>query len=270
MISGTVGRAIGAMAASILAVGAFVAPAAAQDMGVYVRATIAQEWSAPSLFHDSTCTAAGGLLLLYGCGPGWDGVAPIGARGDFGGSASFETGLGVRVSPFIRIEGVFAFRPGFVFEGNANFPGVGEDQPVTGFVTQASLMGYAFVDLPELVHPGSGIRPFVGVGLGVARNHIDPMLLEFPENKNQPAYTLTPAGTHYGLSWALTAGVGVPLSDRVTLDIAYRLTDHGVVETDEGLIYIRRGVNVNNVLSIEETVARLRSHALMFSLRFAL
>jgi len=66
----------------------------------------------------------------------------------------------------------------------------------------------------------------------------------------------------------LTAGASMEVSERVTLDIAYRYTDFGSVETDAGSATITRASGVSQ-LDIAGTKADLHAHGLAISLRFS-
>ena len=85
----------------------------------------------------------------------------------------------------------------------------------------------AYVDLPKL-----GLRkfsPFIGGGIGAARVAIGEMRMTFPKTT-----TIVPGTSRTGLTWMLTAGLGISLAEQTTLDLAWRYTDYGVIETGEG------------------------------------
>jgi opacity protein-like surface antigen len=65
----------------------------------------------------------------------------------------------------------------------------------------------------------------------------------------------------------LTAGVAARLSLQLTLDLAYRYTDLGMVSTDAGLAVITRQTFVRT-LDITETEADFSTHGLSASVRF--
>ena len=46
--------------------------------------------------------------------------------------------------------------------------------------------------------------------------------------------TIVPGTRRTGLTWRLTAGLGMSWGERVTLDLAWRYTDSGVIETGKG------------------------------------
>ena len=68
----------------------------------------------------------------------------------------------------------------------------------------------------------------------------------------------------------IRAGVGTSLTDRLTLDLAYRYTDSGSVETDEGSArVVNRAGDVLVPLNVGQTRAYLSSHGVWVSLRYA-
>ena len=70
----------------------------------------------------------------------------------------------------------------------------------------------------------------------------------------------------------VTAGVATALNERTTLDLAWRYTDLGAVHTgrDEGRVVWRDGSREPLPLDLAATRAKLRSHGLRLSLRYAL
>lgn len=90
----------------------------------------------------------------------------------------------------------------------------------SGSVSSVAGFGVAYVDLPRI----GKVRPFLGAGLGVARNRMGAMTYTFP-NLSAKATTTTPGGNSSNLAYLLSAGLSVPVGDRLDLDLAYRYTD---------------------------------------------
>ena len=69
----------------------------------------------------------------------------------------------------------------------------------------------------------------------------------------------------------LTAGLGISLGEQTTLDLAWRYTDYGVIETGagRGRVEWRDGSREPLALDLAPTRAKLRSHGLRLSLRYA-
>ena len=79
------------------------------------------------------------------------------------------------------------------------------------------------------VRPLGSLSPFVGGGLGATRVASGETRLTFPKTR-----TLVPGTRRTALTWRLTAGVGMSWGERATLDLAWRYTDAGVIETGAG------------------------------------
>ena len=85
----------------------------------------------------------------------------------------------------------------------------------------------AFADLEELGAPRIGpFAPFIGGGVGIARNRIGETRMVFPKTM-----TIVPGASRTDVAWMATAGLETALSERATLGIAWRYTDLGTVET---------------------------------------
>ena len=239
--------------------------ATAQADALYLRVGGNVDWSEQTRFKDKSCSS-GSHLALYGCGKGIDG-APLSALGDFGLTGSYELGLGYTILPPLRLEAVFQHRPDFSFEGRANFVQTTGRQAVSADMSAVSGMLAAYVDLPRLGLPTLGpFSPFIGGGLGVSHIDIDTTRMRFTRTA-----TIVPDGQQFNFAWMLTAGVGIPLTERITLDLAYRYTDLGTVETSNGTAKVvsqATGATLAD-LDIGKTRANLSSHGLHFSLRYA-
>ena len=229
---------------------------------IYVRAGVGIDRSGDARFTDADCSTH----ALYGCGDGPDG-APSSAFGDFGTSAAVEVGVGYRVAPALRIEGLLHYRPTAAYAGRANFLAADRRQSVAADLSVLSGLAAAYADLPAL----GPLRPFAGGGAGVSRIALDEMTMTFPRTM-----TLVPPGSRSSFAWMLAAGVGLPLGGDATLDVAWRYLAAGRVATGEGTgrvlyhdgsIHYRNGQP--NEFHLGETRTDLASHGLHLSLRYA-
>ena len=91
--------------------------------------------------------------------------------------------------------------------------------------------------------------------------------LTFPKTR-----TLVPGTRRTALTWRLTAGLGMSWGARATLDLAWRYTDAGVIETGAGPGRVEwlDGSRDPVGLDLAPTQAPLRSHGLHLSLRYEL
>lgn len=238
--------------------------AEAEPLRPYVRGLIGYDWSRDATFKDEDCSSTN-PPAYFGCGPGVGGLS-LGARGDFGGSALYEIGAGLELTPYLRVEAAADYRPGLAYEGNANFRNAGDDQPVKGDVTESSLMGFLYFEPLTALGVDWRLKPFIGGGVGVSRNEIGGMMYDFPDLP-QPAYSAMPGGTQYDFAWAAAAGFAFDVNDHLSLDIAYRYSDLGTVETDSKTLYIKRPT-WDLTIPIAPTRAELTTQSINVSARF--
>lgn len=235
-------------------------PAASPQSGPYVRLGAGVDWPEATGFRDADCTSPN---ALFGCRTGNNGQ-PLGATGNFDPALVVDGGLGYRFNRWIRAEALLSWRPDLDFSGQSNFLGAaGPNQPVSGSVSSVAGFGVAYVDLPKI----GKVRPFLGAGLGVARNRIDSLNFQFP-GISATSSTTTPGGSSSDLAYLLTAGISVPLSDRLDLDLAYRFTDLGSVTTGSGQAQVVRPAGTFSI-PIDGTSAALQTQGVVLSLRYA-
>ena len=248
-----------------IAIGATVpAPAFTQT---YVRGGVLIDRGEDTRFTDKDCGSQS-PAALYGCGMGIDGEV-LSSAGDFGVIPGLEVGLGYILHPTLRVEAAIQYRPNFSFDGNSNFRGLEltERRDVSAELSSLSGMLAAYVDIFELLllQFATPIGPFIGVGAGLSRIDIEETRMNFPRTS-----TIVPGGNHLNLSWMLTAGVAISLRGRMTVDVAWRYTDHGAIETSrgEGQVVWRFESREPLQLDLGGTRGHLRSHGLNVSLRY--
>ena len=253
-------------AVALMAATAMLLPGLAVAQDVYLRAGIDLSRPADTHFTDADC-ASMVPAALYGCGLGGDG-APLRSVGDVGTVAGVELGLGYAVAPAVRLEALLTYQPRFTFDGQANFLEPDRQQSVSVDLSSLSGILAVYADLPGLgVRPLGPFSPFVGGGLGAASVASGETRMTFPKTR-----TLVPGTRRTGLTWRLTAGLGMSWGERATLDLAWRYTDAGVIETGagQGRVEWRDGSRDPVVLDLAPTQAQLRSHGLHLSLRYEL
>ena len=97
--------------------------------------------------------------------------------------------------------------------------------------------------------------PYIGAGVGVAHNDLDSVTFTALPN------TLL-GGDRWSLAWSLMAGVGVQVTDRITLDIGYRYIDMGKVNSST---VDNTGFAANAPVRVDD----LTAHEFKVGLRFA-
>ena len=233
--------------------------ASARAEGFYVRAALGVDWTLKTRFRDVD-PARGDVAALYGGVTGIDGK-PTQTVGDFGAGAGFSLGLGRALTPALRIEAALSYHPKLAFEGAANYRRTPGSQSVTADLSTTSAILTAYLDLPRI----GGLRPFIGLGGGLSHARIGRTLMRFPGLSQT---TTVPGGRSLNLAWTASAGVAKPLTERLTLDVAWRYADSGDVETAQGNIRVLRPDRDLSIL-IGETRARLTGHGVWISLRYA-
>ena len=229
----------------------------------YLRAGVVLESSSAQRFKDNDCSSTS-PAALYGCGNGVDG-APLSTRGEFETRAGVELGLGYRATPALRLEAMVQYRPRFSFKGRANFIQTTERQDVRANLSSVTGMLAVYVDLPALGLPTLGpLSPFIGTGAGVSHIRIGETRMEFPRTR-----TVVPGGRRTGLAWMAEAGVAAPVGERMTVELAWRYTDYGTVETGQGTGRIEyRDGRPSFPLPLARTRAALRRHGPVLSVRY--
>ena len=230
----------------------------------YLRAGVGLDRPAETVFTDRDCSSVS-PDALYGCGTGGDG-APTRSVGDFGTAPALELGLGYAAAPAVRFEVLVEYRPRFAFEGRTNFLAPERRQSVVADLSSLSGMLAAYVDLPGLGVPRLGpFGSFIGAGIGAGRIRIGETRMMFPATT-----TVVPGQSRTGLAWMLTAGVAASLSERATLDLAWRYTDLGEVWTGRGTgrAVRRDGSREPLPLDLAPTQARLAGHGVRVTLRY--
>lgn len=236
----------------------------------YVRGGLSLDWGYDTRFKDADCSSTM-PAALYGCGMGNDG-APLSSVGDFSMIPGLELGLGYAIVPYLRLEAAIQYLPDFSFDGRANFTGGPLDDPsarqdVSADLSSLSSMVAAYLEISEmLLFQYTPVAPYVGLGAGLSRIDVGETRMDFPAT-----YTIVPGGHHVSFSWMFTAGVGVSVSPRLMLDVGWRYTDYGTIQTPSGRgrVVWRDGNRQPLPLDLFKTKARLRSHGLNISLRYA-
>jgi len=234
-----------ALAAGLLL--AVVTTATAQTSRFYLRGDIGLALGTPSVETD---TDPGSAIASLG---------PTTINGNFGTGMMFDGGVGFRAFPFLRLEGTIGYIPSLAFKGN-----FGNTPSSTTQGTVSALVGLATANVDIAGFTGrlpGGLQPFVLGGLGFAT----------VTNGQEDDYTngvtfngSISGATQTNLAWTVGGGVGIPIDDRLTLDITYRWLVLGERRTGSTLSF--------NGASAPTTPDRadLRVHTIMLGLRYQL
>ena len=237
-----------------------MAPSAAAEF--YLRAGVGLEWVDDTVFEDRDCGSEA-PAALYGCGSGGDG-APKRTTGYFDTATAFELALGHEPLPGMRVETRFEYLPRLGFQGTANFLEPGREQSVMADVSVLSAMVAGYADLPIVLGHGSLI-PFLGGGAGVAQLRIGTTRMTFPQTATE-----VPGASRTTLAWMVTAGISAAVSERITIEFAWRYTEFDEVRTGrgDGQVLWHDASRPPIPLDLAETRAGLSDHGIRLSLRY--
>ena len=239
----------------------------------YIRGGILLDRAKDTRFPDDGCSSADNRRA---CELGID-EDPLSSIGDFDAMTGFELGLGYAIVPAVRLEAAFQYRPEFSFKGQAEFSLLGEtvERDFASELTVLSGMLAAYLDIPI---PGfallrhSPLNPFLGIGGGVARIEISDTQFGDTQLGSRVDSLILPGDQQFSFSWMLSAGVAISLA-KWTVDLAWRYTDHGGIETATGIaedICQFLDCRLPDIdLPLAPTLGELRSHGFTLSLRYA-
>ena len=143
---------------------------------------------------------------------------------DYGHAPVLEAGMGYAFSPAIRTDLVFGRRKYDLRTSDEGNPG----STFSADITSEDLMANGYYDFSM-----SGWKPYLGIGLGAARNKMSNLSLI---SLSVPASV--DGGTRSNFAWAFMAGAGIPAWGKTTLDIGYRYINLWKVEIPPGPVTI--------------------------------
>ena len=252
----------GLPAALALALALSAAPAAARDWAFYGRIGYGLDHPRNSVFRDAERPE----------GPRLFGAERHAAHGEFDFGGRWEMGAGLRVSSQWRAELMMVRTDGLEFSGDARFANSGDSQPASGEAEALAMLGAVYFDFPMV----AGVRPYVGGGFGRTNNETGPVRYEFPAfdrgANGEFGRTIAPSGSSDHNYRMLAAGLTAPVSDNVALDIGYRFSDFGEVQTDSGMARVVRynadgSLNRDIQIPVGKTRAELQSHGFTAAVR---
>jgi len=189
-------------------------------------------------------------------------------EGSYGGALSKGIGLGVNINSFLRFDATLSQRADFSFDEDltkrgttahfdtsASDDGVNPDllydkeMQVENNIQNLTAMASLYVDFFRRYSTNeqgrvsrSAISPYIGAGIGYAKNTIEDMTGDFIayyrdiSDPSLPPFDLDglwrlQGASNTGLAWKFTGGLNFAISERTWLDISYSYLNLGTVKT---------------------------------------
>lgn len=184
--------------------------------------------------------------------------------GGFSAAPTFQVGVGYQFNDWLRADLTAQYRGAADFSALDRYETTDDGNPATFDGTndysarksELALMANAYVDMGTY----SGVTPYIGAGIGASRNTISNFT-----DVNVPVAGVGYGATHsqWQLAWALHAGLGYQINDRVTLDLSYSYMNLGDAQSGDLIAY--DGTNaVYNPMIFND----IRSHDIKLGLRY--
>jgi opacity protein-like surface antigen len=136
---------------------------------------------------------------------------------DVGNSAIIGAGVGYRFNQHVRADVTLGYRGGY--EVDRGFSTSGVTANFKGDVSALTGMANVYVDVAKM----GMFTPYVGGGIGFSRNKVDDVAVLTNAGVNG---TLQ-GDTETSFAWQLSAGVGIEVAPKWTIDVGYRYMDMG-------------------------------------------
>ena len=205
---------IASLSAGLLALAAYAGGACSQERPYYFRLDTGNSWAQGGGFHDRTFT--GGALGFLVCGnPPCTSNMSINHLGQ---SPVYGVGAGWRFNPQWRADLTLGWRK-FKVDGIDQFP-----ENVHGDVNSQVAMLTGYWDIPV----DGKLKPYVGAGVGMARNSMGITTDSFIPG---PGTILATPGVKTSTAMSLAAGVSYAICEGVAIEVGYRYLDLGKFQT---------------------------------------
>ena len=131
-----------------------------------------------------------------------------------GHSAILGGGVGWKIAPEFRVDVTWLNRSGYKLTDSAVWNG-----PFDAKLKSNALMANGYWDIPVA---GWHARPYLGAGVGVARNTLGQSHWGVPGTD-----TITSGASTTRGAFSVAAGAGIPMANGYVLDVGYRFADMG-------------------------------------------
>ncbi|EJF91727.1 outer membrane protein [Bartonella tamiae] len=143
-------------------------------------------------------------------------------RGDIKDTFLGGIGLGYALNDLLRLDATIDYRRKNKLRGR-DVNGI-DVRRYSGDVSSLVLMTNVYVDLLTI----SKMTPYLGAGLGAVSHHVSGFSV-----KTHDSLKTSQSHTKWDFAWALHAGVGIALNEKLILDVGYSYNDLGQAKTGE-------------------------------------
>lgn len=182
-------------------------------------------------------------------------------KGGFSGEIAFGYDFKASVNrfPVVRGELAFGYKHRKIDDKNARYQmfaplaqtgTVAVDSKIQSFV----LMANAYLDLIEYYR----FVPYIGFGVGVSWNKLDAVKSGIKIGVNPVVNETRPGKTQAALAWQVTAGTAYKLTPDWSLDVYYRYSDLGKIQSQK----------IVASAYDDKVVSKLNSHEVMIGVRY--
>jgi opacity protein-like surface antigen len=183
---------------------------------------------------------------------------------EFDSAPTFGVGVGYQFNSWLRadITGEYRGKAGFTGIDIVRFNGtpIGVDQ-YTAKKSELLFMANGYADLGTWWN----VTPFVGAGIGAARNTISGFTDTCPVGCGGGSVAYGATNSKWNFAWAVHAGLGYRVNNNLTVELAYRYLDLGDAASGDLVTY----TGVNNVYNPME-FRNITSHDVKLGVRWML
>lgn len=158
-------------------------------------------------------------------------------------------GVGYMFNNYFRVDFTGEYRGAAAFHGLDTYPFDDGGTQVTrideyeGSKSEWTFLGNVYVDFAHF----HGIVPFIGAGIGASRNTISNFTDTDPTSGDTfgPSFATGATASTWNFAWAVYAGLGYQVNEKLTLEAAYRYINLGNAVTGDLIAYDGTNTIVN-------------------------
>ncbi|OOE88605.1 outer membrane protein [Salinivibrio sharmensis] len=176
---------------------------------------------------------------------------------DFGESTAYQLGVGYLVNDWFTSELSLQHNSGFDLEGpytDNGTPDAGTNGKVDLETTSIMLVGQ--VDMASVLKKSWKTRPYVGLGIGYAKNKVGKFTFSPPIEQSNIA-----VNTESDFAWKAMFGAIYPINEQFIFDASYSYVDYGEAKSS-------RSANDGTLTLNSPLTFDVKAHELLLSVRY--